>query len=132
MVRSLVKNLVLLWTGSFKDVDEGTGSYQLAPKVWEAIGNATAAAGAYIPYAFGARPPNVADDRSSCTADTWSFWTLYLGPVLLRRQFKDKKYYEHFIDLVKILNLCLQFEVSLQDISAIRTGFVSWVTRYEE
>ena len=28
---NLIKNLVLLWTGNFKDLDEGSGDYVLSP-----------------------------------------------------------------------------------------------------
>jgi hypothetical protein len=128
---NVVKNLILLWTGEFKGLDEGTGLFKLAPKVWEAIGRAGAVSGDSIPHAFGARPPDIATAKSSSTADTWSFWTLYLGPVLLRRQFADEKYYHHFIDLVKLLNLCLQFEISMEEIKLIRDGMVKWVNQYE-
>jgi len=71
--KNVLKNLVLLWTGQFKGLSEGTGDYKLAPKVWEAIGTATAASGATIPSTFGARPPNIVLDKTSTTADTWSF-----------------------------------------------------------
>ncbi|RDB24679.1 hypothetical protein Hypma_008169 [Hypsizygus marmoreus] len=67
---NLIKNLVLLWTRNFKDLDEGTGSYELNPTVWKAIGAATAASSSTIPSAFGARPPNVTEDKTSCTAKT--------------------------------------------------------------
>ncbi|KII93391.1 hypothetical protein PLICRDRAFT_101756 [Plicaturopsis crispa FD-325 SS-3] len=129
---NVLKNLVLLWTGDFKGLDEGSGSYHFQPKVWEAIGKATADSGSTIPGAFGARPPNVADDKSACTADAWSFWMLYLGPVLLHRKFRRPVYYEHFIDLVRLINKCLQFEITRSDISDLRTGFQSWVKKYEQ
>jgi len=41
--KNLLKNLIQLWTGQFKGLDEGDGSYEFNPKVWEAIGTATAA-----------------------------------------------------------------------------------------
>jgi thiol-disulfide isomerase/thioredoxin len=129
---NLIKNLVLLWTCKFKDVDAGSGSYELSPEVWEAIGEATAASGATIPSAYGARPQNVAQDKSACTADSWSFWALYLGPVLLRNRFRRDKYYDHFIELIKLINLCLQFEISHEDIETIRAGFITWVEGYEK
>lgn len=129
---NVIKNLVLLWTGKFKGLDEGSGSYELAPKIWEAIGAATAASGSSIPLAFGARPPNVADDKSSTTADTWSFWILYLGPVLLSRRFRNQTYFHHFIDLVKLITICLQFEISVDEVSSIRAGFEKWVEKYEK
>ncbi|KAI0043591.1 hypothetical protein FA95DRAFT_1546235 [Auriscalpium vulgare] len=127
-----IKNLVLLWTGSFKGLDEGDGSYHIASDVWDAIGAATAATGSTIPGCYGARPPNMAADKTSTTADSWSFWTLYLGPILLRRKFKHARYYEHFIKLVKLLHKCLDFSLSTADIQAIRDGFSSWVEKFED
>ena len=99
---NLIKNLVLLWTGNFKDLDEGSGDYVLSPRVWEAIGEATAASGSTIPSAYGSWPQNVAQDKSQINADSWSFWTLYLGPVLFRGRFISVRYYLHFI--VSLLN----------------------------
>jgi hypothetical protein len=127
-----VDNLILLWTSNFKGLDEGNEQYELDSKVWEAIGAATAASGSTIPSAFGARPPDFVKQKSACSAETWSFWTLFLGPVLLRKKFRKRKYYNHFVDLVKLINICLQFEISNDEIEALRTGFVKWVKDYEE
>jgi hypothetical protein len=35
---NLIPNLILLWTGKFKGLDEGRETYHLLPGVWEAIG----------------------------------------------------------------------------------------------
>lgn len=129
---NVIKNLVLLWTGAYKGLDTGTGDYQLQPTVWEAIGAATAAGGSTIPTAFGARPPDIAKDRTACTADTWSFWLLYIGPVLLHGKFTRRVYYDHFINFVKLIHLCLQFEYTTDDIATIRSGFAKWVQEYEK
>jgi hypothetical protein len=56
---------------------------------------------------------------------------LYLGPVLLRRRFQNQKYYKHFIRLVRLLNVCLQFEITDDEIDEIRSGFIQWVQDYE-
>ena len=45
-------NLVMLWTGGFKGLDEGTEAYELSADVLDAIGEATAAAGSTIPSSF--------------------------------------------------------------------------------
>jgi hypothetical protein len=82
---NVIKNLVLLWTGAFKGLNEGTGEYVLPNHVWEAVGAAMAASCMTIPSCLSASPPNIADDKSSTTADTWSFWLMYLGPALLSR-----------------------------------------------
>jgi Transposase family tnp2. len=128
---NLIPNLVLLWTGDFKGVDQGRESYELGKNVWEAIGEATATSGNTLPSTFCARPPNVAGDHSGCTADSWSFWTLYLAPVLLHKKFLKRKYYDHFVELVKLLHICLQFELSRDDVKALRVGFNMWVQKYE-
>lgn len=128
---NLIKNLVLLWTGEFKGLDDGREEYILGKAVWEAIATETAVASDTIPSAYGSRIPNIAKDRPNVSAEMWSFWTLYLGPVLLRRRFKNIKYYRHFIKLVRLLNLCIQFETSDEEIETIRMGFIAWVKRYE-
>jgi len=92
---NLIKNLVLHWTGEFKGLGAGKESYA----VWNAIGEATGKSGSTIPSAFGSRVPNVATHQSQMSAEMWSFWTLYLGPVLLRRQFQRPKHYTHLCDL---------------------------------
>ncbi|KAJ7028358.1 hypothetical protein C8F04DRAFT_1291327 [Mycena alexandri] len=121
-----------MWTGNYKGLDVGSGSYELNPTVWDTIGAATAASGSTIPTAFGARPPNVAKDRTACTAETWSFWLLYLGPVLLHNKFENRIYYNHFVELVQLINICLQFEYTPADIAKVRTGLAAWVEQYEK
>ncbi len=129
---NLMKNLVLLWTGEFKGLDEGSESYHLAPNVWKAIGEATAKSGSTIPSCFGRRTPNIEADCTTYNAEAWSFWALYVGPVLLARKFVRPKYYDHFVSLVRILHLCLDFEITRQDILTIRTGLVDWVREFEK
>jgi len=117
---NLVKNLILHWTGDFKGLNSGVESYELPKAIWEAIGESTAASGSTIPSVYGSRVPNIATNRSYCSAEMWSFWTLYLGPVLLRCRFHRQKYYTHFVQLVRLLNLCLQFEITDAEIDEIR------------
>jgi hypothetical protein len=124
---NLIPNLILFWTGNFKGLDEGTESYAIPKTVWEAIGEATAASGSTIPSAYGSRVPNIAKDHSSCSAEMWCSWTLYIGPILLRRRFQRPKYHAHFVKLVGLLNICLKFELSGDDIEGLRAGFIKWV-----
>ena len=128
---NLVKNLVLHWTGEFKGLDDGAESYQLPTAIWQAVGEATATSGSTIPSAYGSRVPNIATKGSYCSSEMWSFWTLYLGPVLLRRRFQNQKYHKHFVRLVCLLDTCLQFEITDNEIEDIRSGFIQWVQDYE-
>ncbi|KAI0671051.1 hypothetical protein C8Q78DRAFT_973583 [Trametes maxima] len=129
---NVVKNLMQMWTGQYKGLRTGREDYELHPTVWQAIGDASAASGNTIPGIYGPCPPNVASDKMSWTADTRSFWIQYVGPVLLAGRFTHRKYYTHFVLLVRLIRKCLQFEITDQDIEDIRTGFISWVKEYEQ
>ncbi|KAI0822204.1 hypothetical protein BC628DRAFT_706526 [Trametes gibbosa] len=129
---NIMKNLMHLWTGEYKSLETGTEDYQIESTVWDAIGEASAASGDTIPYIFGPRPPNVATDRMSWTADTRSFWAQYVGPVLLERRFKQRKYYDHFVLFVKLIRQCLQFEITQDEVEELRIGFIAWVKKYEQ
>jgi len=118
-------------TGDFKGLGPGGEDCELAPKVWDAIGAATAKSGETIPSAYGSRVPDISTDRSMISAEMWSFWTLYLGPVLLRNKFSRDEYFIHFISLVRLLNKCLQFEIDAGELDELETGFIEWVEEYE-
>jgi len=127
---NLIPNLVLFWSGSYKGMDEGQ-PYVLNPPIWQAVGTASAAATRTIPSSFGSSIPNPATDRSSFTSSTWSVWSLFIAPTVLRGRFPEDRYYTHFCSLVEILNLCLQFEISDEDIKEIELGIRKWVVDYE-
>jgi hypothetical protein len=83
------------------------------------------------PSSYGAAVPNIATDQSTFSAEAWSQWALFVGPVVLNGRFPSKKYYNHFCDLIELINLCLKFEFSKDDISKIRDGFIRWVQKYK-
>jgi hypothetical protein len=128
---NLIPNLILLWTGTFKDIDHGEERYVLDKTVWEAVASAGASAGAYIPSAFGTRVPNLVTEKKHLNCEAYANWTRYLAPVLLRGRFLDEKYYKHFVCLVKLLNQCLEYEISQNEIDELEKGFQLWVSDYE-
>ncbi|KAF8146842.1 hypothetical protein K438DRAFT_1910612 [Mycena galopus ATCC 62051] len=129
---NIIKTLILLWAGEHKGMDEGLGSYHLEPTVFEAIGAAGKMSGDSIPSWFGPRIPDIVNEHYYFIADTWSTWTMSLGSILLRQRFKSAVYYTHFVSLVGLLHLCLQFEISMEDIDKIETGMAAWVQEFEK
>ena len=93
---------------------------------------ATTASCSTIPSSYGAAVPNITIDQSTFSAEAWSQWALFVGPVVLNGWFPSREYYEHFCDLVRLINVCLKFERSRDDISDVRSGFVNWVKKYEK
>ena len=82
---NLIKNLILLWTNNFKDLDTSNGNYTFSLSVWEAIGAATVSACNTIPSVYSARLGSILGDCSTFTADNYSFWALYIRPILLQQ-----------------------------------------------
>ncbi|KZP33936.1 hypothetical protein FIBSPDRAFT_943038 [Athelia psychrophila] len=116
---NLIKNLVLYWTGEFKKLDEGDEEYELQKAMWQGVRAGTAKSRSTIPSVYGARVPNVATNNGGYIfAEMWSFWTLHPGPILLRHCFKNKKCYKHFIRLVELLTVCLQFIKTIYNVQA--------------
>ena len=128
---NLIPNLILLWTGKFKDLDHDGQDYVIMPTVWNAIGEATFQAGGTIPAAFGSRVPNIALEKSQMIAETYSIWTLYLAPVLLKGRFLNERYYKHFMKLVQLLTRCIDLEITQGQVDDLDQGFQDWVQDYE-
>ena len=128
----VVPTLIKLWTGDFKGIDEGKEKYQIDPKEWRQVGSETAASGKTIPSSFGPHLPNIADSLSNITADMWSFWVLFVGPVVLQNRFRHPKYFKHFVELVSLISLCLQREISREEVDKLEEGFEKWVEGYQK
>jgi hypothetical protein len=127
---NVIKLLFLMWFDNFKDLGTGTGNYKLSKDNIKIIGAESAASRSSIPYAFGPAPPNIAN-KVTWTADTRCFWTLHVGPTLLQNRLPDV-YYIHYLELVKLLNICLEWDIDQLKIPVLRKGFAAWVERYEQ
>jgi hypothetical protein len=128
---NLVPNLVAHYTGTFKGLDAGTEDYILPGPVWSDICRIGSASGDTIPSQFGARMPNLEKERSYMTAEAWSFWVMFIAPIVLRNRFQKPRYYTHFMKLVQLIHLCLAYDMKANDIDTIRVGFQEWVVEYE-
>jgi hypothetical protein len=123
-----VPNLVQLLTGTFKEL--GCDEFSITSKNWDKIGEASAKSGATIPSSYGAKVPDLAQHMGEMTAESWSFWTLYLAPILLHGEI-PRPYYEHFCRLVELLHICLSYTITMGQLTALKTEFQCWVTEYE-
>ncbi len=128
---NLIPNLVLFWAGCFKELSHEGMGYALSDSVWNEICRISAEAGDTIPAAFGCRVPNMSTQRWQFTAESWAMWTIYIAPIVLRGRFPEDKYYKHFLGLVHLLNLCLEFELPMEKVAEIENGFIRWVEDYE-
>jgi len=84
LFENVVKNLVNLWMGKFKELDSGIEDYIIPDHIWEKIGKETVDAVKNIPSAFVRSLGNIYENKGSYTAEGWAFWFMYLAPILLK------------------------------------------------
>jgi hypothetical protein len=128
---NLIPNLVLLWTGKFKDLDHDGQDYVIMKTVWEAIREATVQAVETIPATFRSRVPNIALEKAQMITETYSIWTLYLAPVLLKGRFLNECYYNQFMKLIQLFARCIDLEITHEEIDNLNQNFQNWVQDYE-
>ncbi|QRW07620.1 Transposase family tnp2 [Ceratobasidium sp. AG-Ba] len=133
MFQNVILTLLKLWTRSGNYWDFGTGceKYLIGKTAWDAIGEACAASGDTIPSVFGCRVPNLAENNSFVSAEARHLFVTQLAPALLHGEFKHQSYYEHFVRLVQLINLCTAFEITNTGLEEVRQGFAQWVQDYE-
>jgi hypothetical protein len=131
---NILPNLLDMWTRNKRWENFGTADddYLLHKDVWTAIGAGCAASGDTIPAAFGCRVPNLKEKRGELTSESMLLFATLLGPVLLRGRFRRRRYYDHFVRLVKLINTCVGFEITRDQVQEIRSGFARWVKDYEK
>lgn len=126
---NVLQTLVSLFGGDVKGMEQDV--FVIPKKKWEDLGRATAACGASIPSCFGSRPPNFVENRQRCTADSWSFWLLYLAPILLD-DCLPSAHYRHFVRFSELVGECLQFEMPKERLPGLRRDFAEWVQNFEK
>ena len=130
--KNLVPNLIGHYTGNFKELDDSTEEYTIPPHIWSEICKIIATSGNTIPSQLGAWMPNLEKDCSHMMAEAWSFWVMYIGPIVLQNCFKKPQYYLHFMKLVWLIYLCLAYNMKRSNIDETWVGFQEWVVEYEK
>src|SRR5260370_9945516 len=84
------KNLIHLWKGTYKGLDQGKEQYVIAEGTWVQIRLETAASSSTIPSSFGCHTPNIWTEQHLFTAIDYCNWLLYIAPFILRDCFPQK------------------------------------------
>ncbi|KAG8685707.1 hypothetical protein FRC08_012953 [Ceratobasidium sp. 394] len=128
---NIVPNLIRLWNGTFKELNQGSGSYQLSSEDWALIGRETAAATRTLPADFGSPLPDIAQDGYLYKAEAHAFWIQFIAPIVLKNRLPGK-YYKHALLLREIIMLCIQYEITTEEIDDLDKMVKSWVSDYEK
>jgi hypothetical protein len=124
LFENIVKNLVNLWMGKFKSLDNGISDYIIPNHIWKQIGEETVATVRNMPAAFVQSLGNLAEDQTTYTAESWAFWFMHLGPILLKSRLGDK-YYKNYCLLVTIMKMCIQFSIIQKELTALKAEIIT-------
>ena len=67
--------------------------------------------------------PNILLKYSPMSTEMYINGTFFFAPVVLQGGFKSAQYYQHFMQLVDLLKLCLSLEISEKLWNKIDEGF---------
>ncbi|KAG8687803.1 hypothetical protein FRC09_013270, partial [Ceratobasidium sp. 395] len=84
--------MILHWTGEFKELDAGTGAYEIDKEEWKKVGKLTAKATKTIPGFFVGTLPDIAQDANLFKAEGFGFWIQHLAPILLANRLPEPYY----------------------------------------
>jgi hypothetical protein len=131
LFENIVKNLVNLWMGKFKGLDDGIGDYIIPKHIWKQIGEETVATVKNLPAAFVRSLGNLAEDQTTYTAESWAFWFMHLGPILLKGRLGDQ-YYKNYSLLVTIMKTCIQFSITEEELTTLEAKIIAWIVGFEK
>ncbi|QRW26138.1 Transposase family Tnp2 protein [Rhizoctonia solani] len=126
------RELISLWTGSCHSIDDsGNEDYLISADDWAAIGLETKEASKTLPAAFIRPLPNIQTSQAVFCGETWAFWLVFIGPVVLRGRLA-KKYYEHYLELVEIMKCLTSVTNTTAQIEQLRDKIAHYVKGFEE
>ncbi|KAJ7719689.1 hypothetical protein DFH07DRAFT_972824 [Mycena maculata] len=125
---NIIRILVNLWSGKFKNLDVGTEDYEIPVNVWDEIWRETAEGMRDIPADF---IRSMGNGPGSFTVEAWCFWFTYLAPILLKGRFNHPKYHQHLCNFSDIIKTCINFTLTHAQIETLRDHIITWVETYE-
>ena len=130
---NVIKGLLDIWTGKYKGLSfDDSDDFVLDQTVLSVISEACLGSGSTIPASFGCRVPDPFEQRHYFSAEAWGLWGMVVGPVVLRQRFNDPQYYDHFLKLIRLINICLLPEITSTQVDELEAGFAQWVQTFEE
>ncbi|KAI5454312.1 hypothetical protein NCC49_004369 [Naganishia albida] len=124
-----MKQLLTLWEGYWKtkiisgEITKSTEEYVISKDDWILI-NTKLIPAQLAPYVKSVTK------RSFWNANTYAWFLMHLGPIVLKDRLADK-YYRHFVRLSDLTKQATQMEIKRSAVDALERGFVAWVEEFE-
>ncbi|PVF92456.1 hypothetical protein CPB86DRAFT_717445 [Serendipita vermifera] len=132
LFENIIPMMISLWKGDYREIDTTNQPYVITRANWEAIGRLTTQSNAAIPAFFSRPIPDIHVDQHLFTAEAYAFWFMHMAPALLRGRFPEAKYYDHAMILVRIVQTCINFEITIEHLDLLEQQIILWVKDFEK
>ncbi|QRV73575.1 Transposase family tnp2 [Ceratobasidium sp. AG-Ba] len=127
-LENLVLNMLMHWKGTFKSIADDP-AYRISAQDWKTIGELTEQALWIIPGQFAGTLPNIGTDMGLYKAEAFSFWFMYLAPILLNGQLA--RTFRHFLAMCEIFIWCLNMKITPEQVNELEIMIREWVQEYK-
>lgn len=136
LYENIMPQLMALWQGSYKVKQtlrdakaKHKSSFVISQKTWQKIRNEVKRSNHTTPSQIA---PHVGDilTKTHWTADTHSYFLMFLGPIVLRNRL-PQEYYKHFIQLSEIAKRLTMQEIAYESLPKLRKDIMRWVKGFE-
>jgi hypothetical protein len=137
LCENVMPQLLSLWQGNYKTAQtlgdakaRHQDGFVLSKKTWATITKEIASSNRTTPARTAPRVGNITK-KSFWTAETYSYFLMFLGPVVLRGRL-PAPYYAHFVLLSEIAKQITSQEISVEELTMLDRQIVSWVKAFEK
>jgi len=137
LFENIAPQLIMSWRGGYKNEKDDKGKdkpddrdFVFSDAAWEEIKAEVASSNTMVPSQF-APYVNPIDKKSYWTAEVYSYFLMFLGPIILKDRLPDK-YYRHFIKLSEITKAIIKVEITKVEVDSLRLEIVNWVQEFEK
>lgn len=136
LYENIMPQLMALWQGTYKVSQtlqdakaKHKAPFALSPNTWRSIRKEVKLSNHTTPSQIA---PHVGDilTKTHWTADTQSYFLMFLGPIVMRNRLPPE-YYKHFILLSEIAKRLTMQEIAYAQFATLRKDILSWVKGFE-
>lgn len=136
LFENIVPQLLNSWRGKYKNDKDDKGkdvqderNFVFSDAVWEEIKAEVLASNTMVPSQW-APYVNPIDRKSFWTAETYSYFVMHLGPIILQGRLPEA-HYQHFLKLSEMTKVLVKSDIAFARLEVMERELVRWVKDFE-
>ncbi|KAJ9095922.1 hypothetical protein QFC20_006523 [Naganishia adeliensis] len=130
---NIMKQLLAAWEGEYKKgtaEDRAGDKFVITKEDWQTISKDIIRSNATVPAQIARHINAPLETRSSWTAETYAYFLMFLGPIVMADRLKEP-YYKHFLKLSEICREVTKLAISRERVVSLKRDIGEWVVQFE-